>query len=229
MQMAQEAKRRIAPDESIWEQLTGKTVVLAGNENSQKACFRQNLAHLAGRLGGRFSLSDDLSAAGSEDLVFLFGMPQAGACRMEALLEALAEISVRRLSCTALVTATKVYGKQFGASHAFTEQELGYACHTSAADMALSEMRLAENLAHRLAAEEGLPIKIVRMEESPGGDCAEAMLEAAVKVLLYGVPGEAYNLPGSHENAETDAASRLSPLPVRTDTRKVQSLDVRGK
>lgn len=225
--MAQEAERRVAQNESVWERLAGKTIILAGNENRQRECFRQNLAHLAGQMGGAFSVADDFSKARKGDAAFLFGMPCDGACRMDALFEAFEKVSALGLRA-ALVTANTVYGKKFGVPHLFAEQEPGYACHTSAEDMKIAEMRLAENLAHRLAKEEGLPAVIVRAEEELRGGAVRPALEAAVTALLCGAPGEAYNLPGNKREAGDEERSRLKPLPVVTDTRKVQSLNVRG-
>lgn len=131
------------------------------------------------------------------------------------LTEQLEQIRTTKPRAVLLMSDTCVYGKVFGMPHALKEEETGYVCHTDSGDMGVQCMRMAEHLCARLAREEGIPVKIARVDRRtlmeiedsrndgkelqtgriPGGELLEAML----RVLLDGVPGEAYNLPGSGE------------------------------
>jgi hypothetical protein len=122
-----------------------------------------------------------------------------------------------------LVSDTSVYGKLFGMPRRVREDELGYVCHTSDADMAAQCMRTAEHLCSRLAREKGMPIRIARVDwqsisdaetvQTSKTEMAQTASEQAMRadsgaaciasellnVLKNGAAGEAYNLSGLGE------------------------------
>lgn len=202
---------------AVWEQLAGKRIILAGIDSQQKQRFQQSLVDKCSQMGEAFAVSEGLETAGEDDHVFLFSSMER-AEELDLLLGQLKLLSQKRVASAVLVSDNRVYGKLFGTAHRLTEQELGYACHTDANDRIVTNMRLAEHLAYRMAGE-GVPIRIVRMDAVQAG-----MLEAAVKVLLKGISGEVYNLPAMAE-AGTER-SPLSPIGVMTDTSKVETINI---
>ena len=58
-----------------------------------------------------------------------------------------------------------------------------------------------------------------------GGGALTAVLEAAVKVLLFGAPGEVYNLPMQIKD-EAVESSPLSPVHIKTDTAKLETIKI---
>lgn len=148
-----------------------------------------------------------------------------------------------------LISDTRVYGKVYGKPHDLKEEETGYVCHTDPGDTAAQCMRTLEHLCSRLARENGFPVRIVRAdwncilgdrtagkkngcgtsEESAGEEDRKAgilpvnLAEDMIRVLKKGIPGEAYNLPGSYECGE-ERHSPLSPIPIILDTGKAGRL-----
>lgn len=259
IQMEQELGKRRFLSEDLQKALAGKKIVLAGIENNCRRSFTQQLLQLAAQSGNSFTVSQDLREAGVEDYVLLFGCPdgdeyvkesqESGACEsgeactMRSLPEMFVMLTEKNPAAAVFVSDNCVYGKCFGKEKARKEQELGYVCHTAISDEIPSRLRFAENLAHRLAKEEGVQIAVVRTgaaadetvytEESEAGSgkrvymqAPEAgdmrMLEAALCVLLYGEKGGVYNL--SETAAADDDHSPLSPMQIVTDTTKADAL-----
>lgn len=143
-----------------------------------------------------------------------------------------------------LLSDTSVYGKVFGMPHALKEEETGYVCHTDSKDMNVQCMRMAEHLCGRLAREEGVLVKIARMDRNvlpeiknrqddgekglTGAGMEEVLAGAILRVLLDGVPGEVYNLPVSPdaipEIPDEEGHSALSPVRIVPDCGKAGRL-----
>lgn len=178
IQMEQELGRRRFLSEDLQKALAGKKIVLAGIENNCRRSFTQQLLQLAAQSGNSFTVSQDLREAGAEDYVLLFGCPdgdeyvkesqESGACEsgeactMRSLPEMFVMLTEKNPAAAVFVSDNCVYGKCFGKEKARKEQELGYVCHTAISDEIPSRLRFAENLAHRLAKEEGVQIAVVR-------------------------------------------------------------------
>lgn len=246
IQMEQELGKRRFLSEDLQKALAGKKIVLAGIENNCRRSFTQQLLQLAAQSGNSFTVSQDLREAGAEDYVLLFGCPdedeymkgsqESGACEwgeactMRSLPEMFVMLTEKNPAAAVFVSDNCVYGKCFGKEKARKEQELGYVCHTAISDEIPSRLRFAENLAHRLAKEEGVQIAVARMGAGAGErvymEAPEAgdmrMLEAALCVLLYGEKGGVYNLSGT--NAADDDHLPLSPMKIVTDTTKADAL-----
>lgn len=248
--MGQKQEKYLDSSGILWDKLSGKKIILAGVSDRRKESFRQSLTYKSSQMGGAFEVSDDLAEAGEEDYVFLFSSME-NISEMDSLLEQLKILAQKKAASAVLVSDNRVYGKVFGADHKLPEHELGYACHTSAGDQAVTAMRMAEHLAYRMAME-GAPVRIVRMDHVPDSDTMRpgcggkaedkpdcdamrpgagdqrgsavlpAVVEAAVKVLLLGVPGEVYNLPVQAKE-EVGEQSPLSPVRVETDASKLES------
>ena len=144
-----------------------------------------------------------------------------------------------------LLSDITVYGKVFGTVHALKEDELGYVCHTDPKDAAVQCTRTMEHLCSRLGREEGFPVKIARADwDTMTEQSAELNGQLAyhmLKVLLRGMPGEVYNLPGAEELKEAaenpgrpvetgrlgqgfSDRSPLSPIPIIPDAGKAGRL-----
>ena len=249
--MKQKQEKHLDSSEILWDKLSGKRIILAGISNRQKESFWQSLTYKSSQMGEAFDVSDDLAGAGENDYVFLFGSMEQSS-NLGGLLEQLKILAQQKVASAVLVSDNRVYGKVFGAAHRLSEHELGYACHTSAGDQVITAMRMAENLAYRMAME-GVPVRIVRMDDVPGHDAVKAgggglvedrpgseamrsgpgdqarsgalpaVLEAAVKVLLFGASGEVYNLL-MQVKEETAEQSPLAPVHVETDTAKLDTI-----
>lgn len=226
--MGLKQEKHLDTSEILWENLSGRKIILAGISNRQKESFWQSLTYKSSQMGEAFEISDDLEHAGENDYVFLFsGMEHSS--ELNILLEQLKVLAQKKIASAVLMSDSRVYGKLFGTEHELAEHELGYVCHTSAKEQAAAGMRMAENLAYRLA-EEGFPIRIVRMDaahsgESLTGDALTAVLESAVKVLLWGTPGDVYNLPAQMKG-EAAEHSPLSPMRVVTDASKLETINI---
>lgn len=226
-----------------WEELAGKKLVLIGPESRLKQEFMQNFIHLGEQRGIDFSVSGGMADADTGAYVFAFFSEEGedAAESLDGLTEQLETLSKIRPASVVLVSDDRVYGKCFGGSHARKENELGYVCHTAKADIPLQCMRYAEHLACRLAREEGLPVKVVRAPVGRHGGALQAVLEAAVRVLLCGAPGEIYNLPvgegtgAAKGNSQTAGpadgqgcrggeCSPLSPMDITADSGKYRTL-----
>ena len=168
--------------------------------------------------------------------------------KLLALSGLLEDLKKSDLAAVLLLSDAMVYGKVFGAAHALKEDELGYVCHTDPKDAAVQCMRTMEHLCSRLGREEGFPVKMARVDwdilRKPG-DLPEGIYEQLayhmLKVLLRGMPGEVYNLPGAEELKEAaenpgrpvetgrlgqDFSDRspLSPIPIIPDAGKAGRL-----
>lgn len=225
-----EMEQRYYTPDAVWEELEGKRIILAGYEGRQKQDFMQNLTCVSGQKGLALAVSGQLDDVCPENFVFLFAdMEDGGAPEMFLkLLKQLEGLVRTRPAAVVLVTDIRVYGKCFGTQHPLKEDELGYVCHTSKEEIPVQCMRQAEHLACRLAKEEGVNLKVVRAGRGQTGDALWRMIEAAVKVLLRGKPGEIYNLPAQEEEKcsglPKGGTSPLSPGPIMTDSGKVEGL-----
>lgn len=243
-------ERRIDRTPELWAELAGRTIVVAGPGEGGRQEFAQNLAHLAGLQKTEVHIGDRPETATGENFVILFiGMPQedltgkqeAGAESISAdgcgvsrpgqgnpsvlseVLDSLEDLSNADFAAAVVITDYSVFGKCFGRERTLREEELGYVCHTSAAEQSQFGMRLAEQLACRMAREDGVNIKVVRipyaarsgdiqtgrmpdMEQAGdvsgdlikmgrSGDFRKRLIEAVLYVLLHGEAGEIYSLP----------------------------------
>lgn len=229
----------------IWNDLQGKRIVLAGVRSGEYELFLENLARIAARPEPLFCVQEGVETVQEGDLVILFAGPQAGGEWIQELnvLEQLASLAKARTGAVLLVSTSAVYGKSFGCPHLLRENDIGYVGHAERGDLAAQCLRTAEHFAYRFAQENNVPVKIARMGMQDGGAASagisgapgsvrtDILMEAAVKVLLYGAPGEAYNLPDGVgcEAQEVRGAggqthSPLQPIPVRMDTEKLETL-----
>lgn len=216
-------ERRIDRTPELWAGLAGRTIIVAGPDEDSRQEFAQNLAHLAGLQKTELHIGDRPETATGEAFVILFaGMPQAdltgeqqagaesaaadgsGASHPEQgnpavlseVLDSLERLSNAGFAAAVVVTNYRVFGKSFGRERALCEEELGYVCHTSAAEQPKFGMRLAEQLACRMAREDGVNIKVARIPcAAQSGDSRKRLIEAVLYVLLHGEAGEIYSLP----------------------------------
>lgn len=195
----------------VWEGLSGKKIMIAGNEYGLRQRFWENLANIAGSMGNSFQVA---AADEKADYAFLFAYPE-NMEQLMALLDQLKELAGADILAAVLISDNRVYGKLFGNSHPLDTDEIGYICHTMPEDFLAANLRTAEHYACRLAREEGLNIRVARASGDCGEDAAGEMAEAAVRVLLEGAAGDVYNLP-MHRPETPKAHSPLEPIPIIT-------------
>lgn len=221
--------KRLAP-QKVWARLEGKRLFCLGADTKRKQCFLKNLAN--------FYVSQNLEEVKSGDFVFLFGdFETSDAEYFLVWLQILERLARIRPEAVLLITDSRIYGKRFGGQRALAEEELGYVSHTSERDGCLQDMRAAEYFACRMARENGLAIRIARMDGPLTGDALEVQLAGAVSVLLDGAGAETYNLPGggtlggglqkmedgkAQESRKRSEGSPLSPVPVILNTEKFE-------
>lgn len=244
--MAQE--RRIDRTPELWAELAGRTMIVTGPDEGGRQEFAQNLAHLAGLQRTELPVADRLEAAAAEDFVIFFaGMPQADttgqqeaiasdvhgashpgqgyAAALSEMLDSLEALSNADFTAAVVVTDYRVFGKCFGRERALREEELGYVCHTSTAEQPQFGMRLAEQLACRMARENGVNIKVVRVPcELQLGDAQKKLIEEVLSVLLYGEAGEVYSLP---DLQAASAAGEASAAPKSQGDRAASAAEHR--
>ena len=272
--MHRTADKVYIPPEQLLERLSGARLVMAGCDGSRKQEFARNLAHMAKQNGVGLTVEEMAMSAGNKtvmsdgtavptdsraelpeaaDYVMLFwnaeGSPGADDAYAQffTLTEQMELLSGTKVKSVLLVSDYSVYGKCFGGTEKKSELQLGYVSHTSAQEIPLHCMRMAEHFACRLARESGLRMKVVRAAEGLSGEAQKAMILAAVKVMLDGVDGEIYNLPGSagdnpgiqgmadnnpgiqgmadNDLSRQETRSPLAPIHILPDTEKVSALD----
>ena len=150
----------------------------------------------------------------------------------QLLMEQLQLLAARNPEAVLLITDCQVYGKQFGTEHSLKESELGFISHTAAAEISLQYMRMAEHLVCRLAEEEKMHVRVARQNLRTETENLEQVMEAVLRVLLYGEDGEIYNLPQSGkpwEYGEEDDRSPLAPIKIVPDTGKTDDRTSLGR
>lgn len=117
-----------------------------------------------------------------------------------------------------------VYGKLYGTPRLISEEELGYACHTSAKDQEAWRGRLLEHLFFETAQEAGVCAMVLRLnKEALQAPVSENLEKVLQKILEKGGNGEIYNYSEVMGRLESEI-SPLSPLTIVPDTGKVRSL-----
>ncbi len=124
--------------------------------------------------------------------------------KFRELAQTLCTLAQAKPMAAVFVSDSSVYGKLFGDPHPLPETELGYVCSTDADEQDAQCLRTLEHLCGRLAKECGLAIRIVRVPINTGAingitafGSGSGMVEASLRVLLDGIPGEPYNIPGT--------------------------------
>lgn len=213
---------------TVWEHFADDRLVLAGIKGDVYLQFLENLKNLSEQPGMSFAVEEGLEQVKAGDFVFLFSkISDASDCWGQEieLLEAFSVLQKRRPAAVLLVSGSEIYGKQYGQERALREDEIGYICHTRREEIPAQCMRTSEHFACRFAKEEGLPVKVARLGAWPADSASVAeLLDTAARVLLFGTPGEAYNLTDAGEG-DNDRHSPLQAIPVRMNTAKAKELE----
>ena len=145
------------------------------------------------------------------------------------LLETLRSLPEKKPAGVLLISGNEVYGKSYGYRQAKKEEDLGYICHTNAADAAAQCMRMAEQFACRLAAEKNLPVRVVRMDGNAETEALRRLPLQAMCVLMLGASGEIYNISGKKDEpaAEKPKTSVDGKKPIRIGDPKIVSFQDR--
>ena len=240
------AEEKRYADSPVWKELSGRRILLMGVKSSLKQSFLPNLSHMGTQMGWEFQVQEDPKEIRKGDLIFIFGLVRekryASWKELRSLLETLRLLEGSEFEAAALITGTEVYGRLYGKERTIREDEMGYVSHLLEEDTGSFCMRMAENLAGRLAREKNLPVKILRtartwedtvsdtvLAEGVAGDFGshiQQLIQGAVLALLWGKPGQAYNLPWEETSFEENSQNRspLSPIPLKPDTEKLEQL-----
>ena len=237
--------------EMIWKNFEGSRIVLAGVRNSERTFFGESLGTVGSQLGGTVTVADGAEQIREGDYVLLFARTAVPDGKRKAsewttkpedwktaegdweetmeLLETLQSLPEKKPAGVLLVSGNEVYGKSYGYRQAKKEDDLGYVCHTNAADAAAQCMRTAEQFACRLAAEKNLPVRIVRINRNAEAGELRRLPLQAMRVLMLGAPGEIYNISGKkgEPTAEKPKAPSEGRKPVRIGDPKIVSFQDR--
>ena len=161
-------EQKITP-EMIWKNFEGSRIVLAGVRNSDRTLFGESLGTVGSQLGGTVTVADGEEQICEGDYVLLFARTAAPDRKRKAsewtttaddwkmaagdweetlqLLETLQSLPEKKPVGVLLISGNEVYGKSYGYRRAKKEDDLGYVCHTNAADAAAQCMRTVEQFA----------------------------------------------------------------------------------
>ncbi len=212
---------------------SGSSAAGCDSEESAASSIGNAVQSAAGRDPGQASISDNAVQSAADCDPGQASIPQW----FEEVAEAIGRLQQSRPCRVLFVSDTMVYGKVYGEQHLLREDETGYVCHTSAKDRTAQWMRMAEHLCARLAREEGLAVKIARVDwsefaEEPQrqAEALDRLLNRMLSILERGVAGEAYNLSSltletlAGKNAAcAGARSPLSPVAVIPDIGKAEN------
>ena len=157
-------EQKITP-EMIWKNFEGSRIVLAGVRNSDRALFGESLGTVASQMGGAVTVSDGEEQIREGDYVLLFTRTAVPDRKRKAsewttkpedwnmaaddwektmkLLETLRSLPEKKPAGVLLISGNEVYGKSYGYRQAKKEEDLGYICHTNAADAAAQGLGMA--------------------------------------------------------------------------------------
>lgn len=237
--------RALSP--AVCSRLKGKKICLCGLDAWTKELIRHSLEYVnnQNKLEMQISKREELQSGFDADLAIVIGeMEKSGSECLEQLDELMTEMEkIQKVGPEAVVyiSDSRAYGKSFGPQTDRKEDELGYVCHTSKDEIDHQCMRMAEHLVCRMAKEEQVPVKVVRLEHKPGARELYTMMPYILGVLLNGIPGEVYNVTEAvdlqeQDNMETgkDTAesqplawnenrSPLTAMEIRMNTEKVRN------
>lgn len=227
-----------------------KHIYVSGFEALQKIRILQILREASSEEEGidTFTIYPDCMELVTEEDYVILADEISNWSQVFALEKRLQELSGKHPAGVLYLSDDRVYGKKFGASHLLKEEEFGYACHTDGKDTSVQCLRMAEHLCSRIAREQGLNLKIARLdhrvltktEENLVSD--EELIRQLMSVLASGEPGEAYNVgipagkmeivvPVQTESEEVvrepewkESRSPLSPMEIRLDIGKAGKL-----
>ena len=226
---------------AVCSRLKGKTIYLCGSDERMKELMKHSLDEInvqnelmmqiltekevVPEKGNLILMTGVIQGTGSESLNQL----DAQMAEMEMIMKSEPEAVV-------YISDSRVYGKSFGPQVSRKEEELGYVCHTALADMELQCMRMAEHLVCRMAKEEQMMIKTVRLDRKAEEKEMHELVPYILGVLLNGMSGEIYNVAAADLDDQKNAAeaesgplewkenrSPLTAMEIRLNTEKVRN------
>ncbi len=243
-------------DQNFFARFQGHRILVLGCESEVKEYLTEELRRMGLQVEQRSEVSEQ-SDISPEDYVILMGTiadfrkkPQRrgtekypwireekeqGAhlkswTEFGALTNALQSIRKTKPTATVFVSDSSVYGKLFDEPHLIREDEIGYLCHTDEDLQDGQVLRMTEHLCSRLAREDGINIRIARLQRSfqsaeDAANNVSDMTETLLRVLLLGTPGEPYNISGPWQvSQDMEEISPLSPNKIVEDLAKAKSL-----
>ena len=146
--------------------------------------------------------------------------------QMDELLKEMERIQKSDPAAVVYISDSRVYGKSFGPQVSRKEEELGYVCHTSMEEMDRQCMRMAEHLVCRMAKEEALPVKVVRLDIQPDAKELNEMMPYILGVLKDGSPGEVYNV-AKPADGYTEEGKDCGPLSWKENRSPLTAMEIR--
>ncbi len=149
------------------------------------------------------------------------------------IMDILQKIRQTKPEAMIFLSDSSIYGKAFRKEYLVREEDIGYLCHTDEDFQDAQCLRTLEHLCSRLARESGLNIKIARLQnpvQEAMPEVSEAVSDSDIvktllNVLLFGVPGEAYNVQRYRRiSLELAEVSPLSPSVIMESFAKTENL-----
>ncbi len=242
--------------QDVLDRLQGRRILVLGRESEIKTSLMEELKKMSRQTEARFEVSAQGEIA-PEDYVILMGTAAAAPKQAQkretqkyswirekkgkgeylgswmefrTLTDTLQGIRGAKPAAVAFVSDSTVYGKLFGEPHSVREDEIGYLCHTDEDFQEAQSLRVAEHLCGRLAREDGINIRVARIQSPLQGDGDSLdgipdMAGSLLRVLIFGTAGEPYNIPGPRQiPGKAEKLSPLSPNIVVEELTKIKSL-----
>lgn len=231
----------IIEEKKIRDRLNGKTICLCGSDDGLKELLKRSLNDISSQNELHMQV---LTKRDSEkgNLILMTGKIQGtgSEClkQLDAYMEEMEQIRKDEPESVVYISDSCVYGKSFGPQVSRREEELGYVCHTSMAEMNSQCMRMAEHMVCRMAKEDGMPVKVIRLNQQADENDMDKRMPYILGVLMNGISGEIYNVAAAdlQEASKQNAAetgdspfvwkenrSPLTAMEIRLNTEKVRN------
>lgn len=226
---------------AVCSRLKGKTICLCGSDERMKELMKHSLDEINGQNELMMQILTEKEVVPEKGkLILVTGIIQGTGSeslnQLDAQMAEMETIMKSEPEAVVYISDSRVYGKSFGPQISRNENELGYVCHTSMEEMELQCMRMAEHLVCRMAKEEQMPVKTVRLDRKAEEKELYELVPYILGVLLNGMSGEIYNVAAAdlddQKNAEEaesgplkwkENRSPLTAMEIRLNTEKVRN------
>lgn len=223
---------------AVRSRLKGKTICLCGSDDRVQELMKHSLDEINSQNELNMQILTNMESVSEKDhLVLMTGTIRGSGSgclkHLDVLMTEMERIMEKEPEAVVYVSDSRVYGKSFGPQISHREEELGYVCHTSLNEMDCQCMRMAEHLVCRMAKEEHMPAKVVRLNQDAEGTEVYEMMPYILGVLLNGISGEIYNVDaeqGTDGNRQEsmpfiwkENRSPLTAMEIRLNTEKVRN------
>ena len=220
---------------AICSRLRGKKICLCSSNDKMQELMKQSLNDInsQNQLELQILTMREIQDGGSVNLAVVTAHIQGNGSeclkQLDEQLEELIKIRESRPESLVYVSDSCVYGKSFGPLVSCREEEMGYVCHTSLEEMNRQCMRMAEHMVCRMAKEENMPVKVIRINRNADAEEMRMMMPYILGILLNGSSGEIYNVSADLQEQEIreTAEDENSPLVWKENRSPLTAMEIR--